>query len=65
LIPLGEAHLRTVIREFVAHYHRKRHHQGLGGRLISPLDEDVSTTGPVVCRERLGGTLKHYYRDAA
>jgi len=65
LVPLGEAHLRAVIHEFVAHYHRERHHQGLGGRLVAPVHQDASRTGPVACRERLGGILKHYHWTAA
>jgi putative transposase len=29
VIPLGEHHLREVLREYVAHYHAERNHQGL------------------------------------
>jgi transposase InsO family protein len=43
VIPLGEAHLRELVREYVAHYHR----------------------GPLARRQRLGGLLNHYYREAA
>ena len=35
VIPLGEAHLRELVREYVAHYHGERPHQGLNGRLIA------------------------------
>jgi putative transposase len=28
VLPLGEWHLRRSIREFVAHYHVERNHQG-------------------------------------
>jgi transposase InsO family protein len=35
LILFGEDSLRKAIREFVAHYHLERNHQGLG-RLITP-----------------------------
>src|SRR5437763_2258050 len=34
LILFGEKSLRTAAREFVAHYLRERHHQGLGNRLF-------------------------------
>jgi hypothetical protein len=34
LIPLGRAHLRTAIAEYVAHYHAERNHQAIGNRLI-------------------------------
>ena len=65
IVPLGEVHLRRAIREFVSHYHGERHHQGLGGELISPGETARRTEGPVACRERLGGMLKYYHREAA
>src|SRR5215471_8925540 len=34
LILVGEASLRRAVREFVAHYHEERNHQGLGNVLI-------------------------------
>ena len=64
VIPLGEAHLRELIHEFVTHYHVERPHQGLGGALIQPTNDRVSD-GQVMRRERLGGVLTYYYRDAA
>ena len=45
-------------------YHEERPHQGLGNALIGPTSL-VRRTGPVTCRERLGGLLKFYYREAA
>ena len=65
IVPLGECHLRKSLKSFVDHYHRERHHQGLGNRLIQPDPEEACRTGPVRCRQRLGGTLNFYYRDAA
>jgi putative transposase len=64
LVLLGENHLRTAVREYVAHYHTERNHQGLEGRLIAPLAND-SGAGPIDCRERLGGLLRFYHRQAA
>jgi putative transposase len=64
LVPLGENHLRTAVREYVAHYHNERNHQGLEGRLIAPPPND-SGAGPIDCRERLGGLLRFYHRQAA
>jgi hypothetical protein len=32
----GEEALRTAVREFVAHYHSGRNHQGIGNLLILP-----------------------------
>ena len=64
IVPLGEGHLRTAVREFVLHYHEDRPHQGLGNELIAPRIRVVGK-GPVTCRARLGGVLKFYYRKAA
>ena len=64
VIPLGEAHLRELVREYVAHYHEERPHQGLNGRLIAA-STGPRGRGPLVRSERLGGLLNHYYREAA
>jgi transposase InsO family protein len=64
IVPLGEKHLRDAVRAFVDHYHEERPHQGLGNELIAPNTTSLGP-GPVRCRERLGGVLKFYYRDAA
>ena len=65
IVPLGENHLRRAMSAFVSHYHRERHHQGLDGKLIVADKNAGRTDGEVRCRERLGGMLKYYYRDAA
>src|SRR5262245_4301794 len=64
IVALGEAHLRAAVREFVDHYHEERPHQGLGNGRIAPQGKGTGT-GPLKCRERLGGVLKFYYREAA
>jgi hypothetical protein len=64
LVPLGEGHLRTAVQEYIAHYHTERNHQGLDGRLIEP-PANHSGAGPIDCRERLGGLLRFYHRQAA
>ena len=64
VIPLGEPHLRELIREYMAHYHTERPHQGLDGTLIQPAN-DHAADGRLVRRERLGGLLNYYYREAA
>ncbi|UCC32736.1 MAG: transposase [Phycisphaerales bacterium] len=65
MIFFGEDSLRRAISEFVGFYHHERNHQGLGNRLIDPREEFGLTDGPVACRERLGGLLRYYYRQAA
>ena len=65
MIPFGEGSLRRALHEFVAHYHHERNHQGLGNRLIIEEESGVGTSGPIQCRQRLGGMLDYYYREAA
>ena len=68
LVLFGERHLSYVVREFIAHYHRERFHQGLGGQLIEKQASsatDNRTSGKVVCRSRLGGVLNLCHREAA
>jgi hypothetical protein len=64
VIPLGERHLRRTLADFMAHYHGERNHQGLGNELIDrPVRQRAA--GPVRRRQRVGGVLSFYYRDAA
>src|SRR5215475_9026612 len=65
MIFFGEDALRNMIREFVAHYHLERNHQGLDNRLLTPLERPPSMSGIVRQRGRLGGMLNYYYRAAA
>ena len=65
LILFGEDSLRTALREFVAHYLRERHHQGLGNRLVIPEATPANSARPIQRRQRLGGMLNYYYREAA
>ena len=61
---LGRKALREI-GTIVTHYHRERNHQGLGNHLIDGGEEVRCVKGDVRCRERLGGMLRYYYRDAA
>src|SRR6266568_3192164 len=65
MIFFGETSLRKAIAEFVAHYHLERNHQGLGNRLIVPMEATGETAETVQRRQRLGGMLNYYYREAA
>jgi hypothetical protein len=65
VIPLSERHLRTILTEFLIHYHSERNHQGLGNKLLTPPPANGNAGGSIQCRERLGGILNHYYREAA
>ena len=65
LVLIGEGSRRRAGREFVAHDHHKRNHQGLDHRLILPLSTAPPPRGRVPCRQRLGGMLHYDYRSAA
>jgi len=65
MIFFGERSLRNAVAEFLAHYHQERNHQGLAYNIIDPADQVGSNVGEINCRERLGGMLKYYHRDAA
>jgi putative transposase len=61
----GENSLRHVIREYLAHYHAERNHQGLENVIPFPDGRLETQDGPVVKAERLGGLLNFYHRRAA
>jgi len=65
MILFGENSLRRASREFLAHYHRERNHQGLNNRIIFPGPAGTDPAAPIQCRQRLGGMLNYYYRQAA
>jgi transposase InsO family protein len=65
VVPLGERHLREILRDYVDHYHMERNHQGLENRLIKPSADVISFDRPVKRRKRLGGMLNYYHREAA
>jgi putative transposase len=53
------------LKEYATHYHEERNHQGLDNLIIHPGSEVGQELGHIKCRERLGGLLRYYYRDAA
>ena len=65
MIFFGEDALRRAVTAYLAHYHSERNHQGLDNLLIEPDQQVGSNEGRLACRERLGGMLKYYYRQAA
>jgi putative transposase len=64
MIFFSEGMLRHVIAEYMDHYHEERNHQGIDSKIIKPAF-DHSATGEVSKRERLGGLLNFYCREAA
>jgi len=65
MIFFGEKSLQKATREFLAHYHGERNHQGRENRIIEPGAEVGQLQGNIRCRERLGGILRYHYREAA
>jgi putative transposase len=66
LILFGESSLRRALQQYIVHYHEERNHQGKNNRILFPLwPEARRNIGAVRCRERLGGLLKYYEREAA
>ena len=62
LILFSQDHLERVLREYAAHYHAERPHQGLGNELIE--GEPAPGDGDVIVNQRLGGLLRSYSRAA-
>ena len=64
LIIVNEAHLKQVMREYVDYYDTARPHQGIQQRI--PIPPNISSeSGPVRCRDVLGGIIHDYYQDTA
>ena len=61
----GEEALRHVIREYLAHYHAERNHQGIANVIPFPDRWLETREGTIVKAERLGGLLNFYHRQAA
>jgi putative transposase len=66
MILFGEHSLQHVLKEYVTHVHHERPHQGKGNVVLMPvLKHEPAQEGALLCRERLGGLLTYYYREAA
>ncbi len=57
--------LRRTIWEFVTHYDEERNHQGLGNQLLMKRPTIVDRHAAVRKRQRVGGLLNYYFREAA
>ncbi len=65
VVPLGESHLHLIVQEYVEHYHRERNHQGLENQLLERAPPSLNPGADIQRRERLGGLLNYYHREAA
>ncbi len=60
-IVFGERHLRYLIKEYVEHYNCTRPHSAMNNM---PLEyRSHKTTGQIKCQTKLGGIIRHYYRN--
>ena len=68
LIFFGEASLRRALKQYTAHYHLERNHQGMNNlRLVGAANDDrysIDNTD-IECRTRFGGMFNYYFRTAA
>ncbi len=67
LILFGERSLKHALHHYLTHYHQERNHQGKDNLLLFPSSRlpMIRKQGKIRCRERLGGLLKYYNREAA
>ena len=67
MILIVERSLRHCLENYVNHFHAERNHQGKDNVILFPAPEDRigEMSGAIQTRERLGGLLKFYYRQAA
>ncbi len=65
MIFFGEPALRRAVSQFALHYHTERNHQGLENKIIQPEFAEFPDSGTIRSRQRLGGLLRYYYREAA
>ena len=67
MILFGESSLRHCLENYVSHFHAERNHQGKGNVILfsAPEDRIGERAGDIQTRERVGGLLKFYYREAA
>nr|CRH05948.1 putative integrase core domain containing protein [Candidatus Magnetococcus massalia] len=65
-ICFSQSQLNYILSAWVDHYNHERPHRGVG-RDNTVLDVNFSAArdGPIQCKERLGGIIKSYYREAA
>lgn len=64
-IVVSESQLDHIVSEYLAHYHEERPHQGKDNLPLTGYWSSPPAEGAIQCRMRLGGLLKHYYRQAA
>ncbi len=58
--------LDYILRTWIAHYNTEWQHRGTGiGNSVLDKNFIPLRHGPIRCREKLGGLIKSYFREAA
>jgi putative transposase len=65
LLVLGRPDLERILREFVTHCNASRPHRGLQLAVPEPSTCQAGGDGRVSRRDRLGGLIHDYQREAA
>ena len=65
MIFFGEKSLRRAVHCYLEHYHAERNHQGVANQILEAGNEVGRSDGKIECRERLGGLVRYYHRQAA
>ena len=65
LVLIGEQSLYRAVDQYLEFYDGERFHQGMGNRLLTETEASQDYSDPIKCRERLGGMLNYYWRQAA
>jgi hypothetical protein len=65
LLIVGQRHLEWVLREYADHDNTARAHQALGLKAPLPHRRPSRSTGAIMRRDRLGGLIHEYERQAA
>ena len=69
MVPLGEAHVRQLVHEFVEHYHHERNHQGRDNQLLQrpppPVNPDPTLSGGSASADFSASTTERPHEGAA
>lgn len=66
MVFFGRSSLERTLSDYVAHYHHERNHQGRRNQLLQGVGAVSNRChGRVQRRQRLGGMLNFYHREAA
>jgi hypothetical protein len=53
------------MKDYIAHFHTERNHQGKNNLLLFHRISKTDLNKLVLCRNRMGGLLRHYHQEAA